>query len=206
MIPCMLWLNPLVFCFAVLGLFEQVPADNDYQWPEHLSEWQLYQGRISDLAPAPGFVPYSVNAPLYSDYASKTRFIRIPEGKSALFHPTSPFILPNGTILVKNFFYPHDIRHPEEGRTILETRLLVRDANYWYGMTYVWDDKQEEAFRTPGGTSKHISWTDEHGKNQSLEYLVPDVNQCKNCHNRNDALLPLGIKWPRRHRATTQTT
>jgi len=47
-----------------------------------------------------------VNAPLFSDYASKHRFIRVPEGLQITIDEAGQFVFPEGTVVVKTFgFY-----------------------------------------------------------------------------------------------------
>lgn len=178
---------------SLIGIFFTFRTPSSYEWPVTLSEWHLFETPIADLDPAAGVIPYTVTAPLYSDYAYKSRYIKLPPGKAAQYDPVHAFDMPDGTILIKNFYYLNDERSPEMGRRILETRLIVRDRDKWHAMTYRWNDEQTDAFRAIAGGSTDVTWTDKNGKNQPLHYLIPDANQCKNCHNKNDQLLPLGI-------------
>ncbi len=178
---------------AVMVITFNLRTTDSYQWPATLSEWHLFEAPLAELKPSSGVIPYTVNAPLYSDYAHKSRFIKLPPGKSAHFNTTSAFVMPDGTILIKNFYYFIDERQPDKGRIILETRLIVRDQGNWHAMSYRWNEKQTEATKAIAGGSTDISWIDIAGKKRQLLYLIPDANQCKNCHNKNDLLLPLGI-------------
>ena len=69
----------------------------------------------------------------------------LPEGGKIEFSADGDWEFPDGTILVKTFYFDHDRRDPEAGARILETRLLVRGAGAWKGYTYVWNDEQTEA-------------------------------------------------------------
>jgi uncharacterized repeat protein (TIGR03806 family) len=183
------FVNTLIFACGLFGLF---PSEPDLQWPLTLSEWQLFKHPLADLNPTSGVLPYTVNAPLYSDYAYKSRYIKIPDGTAATFTDHA-FDMPHGTVLIKNFYYLNDERQPRKGRHILETRFIVRDGDKWHAVAYQWNQVQTDAFRAIAGGSADISWTDKKGKQRQLHYLIPDANQCKNCHNKNDQLLPLGI-------------
>ena len=76
-----------------------------------LSELHVFEGDPSLQRPAPGFVRYDVNVPLYSDGAHKHRFVFVPEGEK--IHVTDTWWeLPVGAYLVKTFYYPRDERDP----------------------------------------------------------------------------------------------
>jgi uncharacterized repeat protein (TIGR03806 family) len=142
--------------------------------------------------PAPGFVPYDVISVLYADHSEKLRFIRVPEGQKAVYHDAEPWEYPVGTQLVKTFFYPKDARDPSLGRRLLETRIVEREEDGWTMRTYVWNDEQTEAVRERGGARIPITWIDEAGETESLEYRVPNENQCGSCHAQHHVLEPLG--------------
>ncbi|MEO7176801.1 MAG: hypothetical protein ABIV51_12835, partial [Saprospiraceae bacterium] len=42
------------------------------------------------------------------------------------------------------------------------------------------------------GGDQEISWKDENGKEQHFRYLIPNFNQCKGCHLRNQKVEPIG--------------
>jgi uncharacterized repeat protein (TIGR03806 family) len=164
-----------------------------------LSQYGFFAGKMADLAPAPGVVPYSVVSPLWSDGAGKSRFIVLPKGKLATFGKDETWTFPNGTIIIKNFFFPLDRQKPDAGRRIIETRLLIRDDTQddgWTAHTYVWNDAQTEAQRTIAGKHITIDYVDETGKAASQPYIVPNTNQCGNCHERDDHYEVLGLVTP----------
>jgi uncharacterized repeat protein (TIGR03806 family) len=39
-----------------------------------------------------------------------------------------------------------------------------------------------------------VKFTDQTGKEQVINYLVPNKNQCKSCHNKSEQLAPIGVK------------
>jgi len=97
----------------------------DGEMCSHLSSWELFDD-VASQQPAPGVIPYDLNTPLFSDYASKDRFVRLPEGSPATWTADGTLDLPVGSVLVKTFSYLHDRRDPSLGRRLLETRVLVR--------------------------------------------------------------------------------
>ena len=101
-----------------------------------LSEYGFFKGSLADLLPADDVFAYDLNTPLFSNYAEKLRFIKVPSGKKIIYNDTGWFAMPVGTVLIKNFYFPKDFQHPEKGRTILETRLLVNEENGWTAYPY----------------------------------------------------------------------
>ncbi|MFN0176323.1 MAG: SO2930 family diheme c-type cytochrome [Saprospiraceae bacterium] len=158
-----------------------------------LSEYAFFLGKISELAPAANVFPYEVNAPLFSDYAEKARFIFLPEGQTMVYNAEHAFEFPNGAVIIKNFFYWNDARAPEKGRRILETRLLVKEVKGWKALEYLWNAEQTDAFLEVAGAAFPVSWIDEKGKKQSIEYIAPNLNQCKGCHSYDGQFVPIGI-------------
>ena len=73
-------------------------------------------------------IPYDLNSPLFSDYTDKFRFVKLPAGHSAEYRADEAFEFPVGTVIAKTFAYPIDARDPAQGRRLLETRILKREA------------------------------------------------------------------------------
>ena len=55
---------------------------------------------------SPGFLPYDLNTPLFSDYAHKLRAVWLPTGTHARYSADGVFDFPVGTIISKTFYYP----------------------------------------------------------------------------------------------------
>ena len=159
---------------------------------ETLSEYGFFNGDLAAQQPAAGVLPYALNTPLFSDYAEKLRFVKVPPGQSVAYNAEKVLDFPVGTVLIKTFYYPHEARNPEKGRRLMETRLLVHEASGWKALEYVWNDEQTDAFLEVAGDTKPVAWIDEKEKKQSVEYKIPNLNQCKGCHNQNEKLLPIG--------------
>lgn len=167
-------------------------GETEIEEKQKLSEWGLFEGELKSLTATAGMLPYDLNTPLFSDYAYKARFVKLPEGKAAKYHATEVMEFPDATILVKNFYYPADFRKPENERRLLETRLLINEGEEWKALTYIWNDEQTEAFLEIAGKSIPISWTDVSGELQRINYSVPNQNQCKSCHEFNGKIIPIG--------------
>ncbi len=178
-------------CFATIYLsFDLI--EPKFERRDRLSEYNFFKGKLANLEPAAGVVPYTVNTPLFSNYAEKLRFVQLPEGQQATYNDSVSLNFPVGTVLIKNFYYPDDFRHPEAGRRILETRLLVNGENGWEAFPYIWNDEQTEAYYDPAGETKQISFVSASGKKVKAAYVIPNKNQCKGCHIRNKEFVPIG--------------
>lgn len=157
-----------------------------------LSEYNLFVGELKNLLPAKDVVHYELNSPLFSDYAFKKRFIKFPAGASATYNANDVFDFPDGTILIKNFYYPSDFNRPDENIRILETRLLINERGEWKALPYIWNDEQTEAYLDVAGKNTNVKWKHTDGVERELVYSVPNVNQCKGCHMRGDKIKPIG--------------
>ena len=112
--------------------------------PPRLSETGVFADTSSLLA-APGLLPYSVQAPLYSDGAGKQRWLALPRGERIGFDEQGAWTFPEGTVFVKQFELPLDERQPELVRR-LETRfLIVARGGGFYGLVYEWNEEQTDA-------------------------------------------------------------
>ncbi|HRI79014.1 MAG TPA: SO2930 family diheme c-type cytochrome [Cyclobacteriaceae bacterium] len=171
---------------------EQLPLDVSSIGKEKLSEYGFFKGPLKDLSPVDDVIPYALNSALFSDYAFKKRFIKIPAAQKASYSPDEVFDFPEGTVLIKNFYYPADFRKPDDAIRILETRLLIKKSGLWETLPYVWNDAQTDAFLTVGGKNIEIAWTHFDGTHKEINYSVPNLNQCKGCHLKNDAVVPVG--------------
>lgn len=160
--------------------------------PATLSSYGLFEGELKQLAPAADVHPYTINSPLFSDYALKKRFIKVPDGKTIAYDPAETFAFPEGTILIKNFYYPADMLQPNANLRLLETRLLILKEGEWSPLTYVWNNEQTEAYLEVSGRSIPVSWSHTDGVLRSIDYSVPNLNQCKGCHLKSNRVMPIG--------------
>lgn len=144
--------------------------------------------------PADRVLPYDLQVPLFTDYAEKYRFVYVPSGMSATYNDTEAFDFPVGSVLVKTFAYPADLRTPDVGVKLIETRLLIHQAGGWVAWAYVWNEDQTDAALKVAGKVVPVSFTDKAGVVQSINYVVPNKNQCKGCHSFDRAVTPIGPK------------
>lgn len=161
--------------------------------PEMLSEFGFFKQPMQALLPEEEVIPYALETPLFSNYAEKARFIKLPKGQAAIYYPYEVFELPEGTYLIKNFYYPTDFREPQKGKRILETRVMYKDATGWQTWPYIWNEAQTDAEYDPTGDNLSVSYINTNGKKVTTQYLIPNKNQCKGCHLQNNEVAPIGI-------------
>jgi len=143
--------------------------------------------------PNAGVTPYVINTELYSGAALKFRFVFVPNGQRARYNAEGVLDFPVGTVLVKTFAVAPDMQHaPAENIRYLETRLLIRQQSGWVARAYVWNEAQTEARLTIAGAAIPVSYVDPHGEAASIEWRVPNRNQCGGCHEIGGAMTPLG--------------
>ena len=155
-------------------------------------------GAFADLAtltPEPGIVPYEVSIPFWSDNAIKSRWFSVPDPAQTIgFDATTNWTFPTGTVWIKHFELELTNGVPESRKRI-ETRLLVKNGQGVYGVTYRWGDSltnaqlvedagREEAFEIhDGDTTRTQIW------------VYPGRSDCLNCHNAG-AGYSLGFRTP----------
>lgn len=171
---------------------EEMAIDLSAIGREKLSDYGFFVGDLKKLSPATDVIPYSLNSSLFTDYAYKQRFVKIPQGAQVNYHADDVFEFPVGTVLIKNFYYPADFREPTENIRILETRLLINEAGIWKALPYIWNDEQTEAYLNVAGKNLDVTWTHYNGEVKNIKYSVPNMNQCKGCHLRGDKVMPIG--------------
>lgn len=115
--------------------------------------------------PAEGLIPYTVNAPFWSDGADKQRWMALPDEETIAIDDAGDWQLPPGSVVVKNF-------HLQE--TLIETRLFMHHTDgRWAGYTYAWNDEGTDAERVRGGRVE---------TRQGQAWIYPSGNECLQCH------------------------
>lgn len=135
-------------------------------------------------------VPYTLGTPLFSDYAGKHRYVFVPPGAKIGYRADGVLDFPVGSALVKTFAYPAD----SGGERFLETRLLIRKADGWTALPYVWNADRSAAVLKKAGARLDAAWTHSDGQRRQVRWSVPNVNQCKGCHASGEAIVPIGPK------------
>ena len=179
----------------------RVPLGEDP--PDDLAELALFRWDpdAAETTFNEGVVPYELNTPLFSDYALKTRAVYVPPGTAMTYAPDAAFGFPVGSLILKNFSLPADFRAPDDDVRLIETRLLIRQEDGWEQWPYVWEEDGSDASLDLGGEVLPTSFVDEDGESIAFTYLVPQRNQCAQCHELADGageddkyITPIGPK------------
>jgi glucose/arabinose dehydrogenase/mono/diheme cytochrome c family protein len=170
------------------GLYTLAPTPKETTkapFPKRLSETGIFtsvKGHVVD----PGLIPYDVNAPLWSDGATKERFIGLPGDGQIDFTTNRGWNFPEGTVLVKTFSLDL-IRNEPSSRRRIETRLLTKQNGQWYGYSYLWNDDQTEAELAPAAGLERIyeiSDPKTPGNPHKQTWHYPSRAECMVCHSR----------------------
>ena len=156
------------------------PPPPSHPFPKLLSQTGVFSDP-AQLTPEAGLIPYTVNAPLWSDGAVKTRWMTLPAGTTIHFAPNGEWTFPAGTVFVKNFELPVDDTNPKILHR-LETRLLVRDTNGTvYGASYKWRADHSDADLITAGLTENITIKTA-GGTRTQRWFYPGRQDCLTCH------------------------
>ena len=152
--------------------------------PRTLSEYRFFADGARQV-PASGVTPYALNTPLWSDGADKLRFIYLPQGTQLTANGDGLLQFPVGSAIIKAFAFGAG-----EARRLIETRVLLHRANGWTALPYRWNAEQTEAsLALAGGRVDLVTPAGE-----AISYAIPNKNQCKSCHSKGGAVIPIGPK------------
>ena len=136
---------------------------------------------LTNLSSANFLIPYTVNSPLWSDGAVKSRWFTIPTNTVINFSANGEWTFPAGSVFVKNFDLPVDDTNPKVLRR-LETRILVRDTNnYVYGASYKWRMDNSDADLVSTGITEPIEIKTATGT-RTQNWFYPGRQDCLTCH------------------------
>jgi len=123
---------------------------------------------------SPTAKPYAPAVPLWSDGATKERWIELPPGTQIDVSNPNEWVFPIGTKLFKQFTY--------EGKRV-ETRMFQKtDTNFWVHATYAWNADDTAATISYGAT---VPVGTDGGT-----WVIPTSDDCDSCHRgRSDRIL-----------------
>lgn len=144
----------------------------DGSLPEHLRDTGLYEP--GSMTVRTENLPFSPQYPLWSDGASKRRWIYLPPGTSIDAVDPDAWEFPRGTRLWKEFSH---------GRAI-ETRYIERRADgSWQFASYIWNADGNDAVLAPAGGIEHMKSSAAPGGH----YSIPARTDCLACHEGGGA-------------------
>jgi hypothetical protein len=137
-----------------------------FGFPQHLGDTGLYADRTLKTL-APDVLAYTPQYPLWSDGATKRRWIRLPRGTSIDARDADAWVFPVGTRVWKEF---------SRGRR-RETRLIVRTRLGWVYGTYRWTEDGTDAslVGAEGAVDPDPGWP-------GGSYVFPSELDCRSCH------------------------
>lgn len=162
------------------------------QFTENLSDMNLFSGAMSDLNITEYAFEYNLVTPLFTDYAHKQRLIALPQGEAMQYIDDGFPDFPNGTVIAKTFFYNDDDRDPSLGRTIIETRVLIKTNGEWALGEYHWNNEQTDAVLSTESVDYPFSFINEDGETVDVDYVIPSATDCFTCHSNAGAETPIG--------------
>lgn len=137
---------------------------------------------------ASGMIAYDLNTPLWSDRASKQRWLALPPNGHIQVGSDHDWTFPIGAVMRKDFYL---------GNQIIETRLLAHHTDgSWAGYSYEWNDEQTDATLLSDTKTKAVL-------NQQWTY--PSPSQCLACHT-SAAGVTLGPETAQLNRNITHPT
>lgn len=170
-----------------------VPPVNDAavtgaDFPKSLSAFGFFHDEQAQV-PGEGVIPYALNTPLWSDGAEKLRFIYLPKGTRLTADGAKEdgglLTFPVGSAIIKTFAFGEGAE-----RRLIETRVLLHRADGWVALPYRWNAEQTDASLALAGG--RIDLTTPAG--EAISYAIPNKNQCKSCHSKDGAVIPIGPK------------
>lgn len=160
----------------------------------NLSELNLFQGALKNLQPSVYTFEYKLNTALYTDYAHKQRIIALPPGESMTYNGDGLPNFPDNTLIAKTFYYNIDDRNELLGKTIIETRVLLKVNGEWLTGNYKWNASQTEAVLDNTGSTLPVTWVDNSGSTNNVNYKIPSDQDCFTCHQTYLNVTPIGPK------------
>jgi len=180
----------LLFCStSILGLDDESLRQGKFL--QNLSEYGFFKD-LKNQVPAKNVLPYQLKSQLFSDHTDKQRFIYVPNDSKFTFESDKVFQFPVGTTLIKTFSYQNTSSSLET--QLLETRLLIHTNNGWAAVGYIWNDEQTDARLSLVGKTIQTQFSKASGELISVRYRAPNKNQCKECHQLNGVMTPIGPK------------
>jgi len=167
------------------GFYTLEPTPKDLPpstFPRKLSDSGLFRSVKGHLM-QPSLIPYSVNAPLWSDGAHKERFLGLPGDSTINFSQGRGWTMPDKTVIVKSFALDIEEGNPAS-RKWIETRFLTRQGGEWFGYSYNWNDEQTEGTLVDAaGMDRNFTIRTKDGA-RTQKWHYPSRAECMVCHSR----------------------
>ncbi|MBC7817941.1 MAG: PQQ-dependent sugar dehydrogenase [Planctomycetaceae bacterium] len=156
------------------------------KFPRKLSETGLFDS-VSEQRPAPGVLPFEINAEMWSDGANANRWLALPGETSIEWHREQVPIA--GTIFNRHLIFPPNAvlaKTISFAHRYIETQLLHYDGRRWRGYSYRWNDEQTDADLVASeGDQASVTITGSvvPGGVRELNWTFQGRAACARCHN-----------------------
>lgn len=161
-----------------------VTASNTH-FPTKLSETGLFAS-VKNHVPAPGVIPFAVNAPQWQDGATAQRWVAFPGLSSATLHATGKPIPGNVDWHMFRMHFPKDavlMKTMSLGERRLETQILHFDGVDWHPYTFAWRDDQTDADLVPADGAEKELVRQPGISDLRRVWQFHSRSQCMSCHS-----------------------
>ncbi len=176
--------------FAYLNMPKTLDA-NFTGVPKLLSQTGAFSN-TANLTPSANLLPFTPNSQLWSDRATKARWLSLPKSTKINWSAKDNWVFPQGTVAVKQFDLPVDAKNPATTKR-LETRLLVTKADgKVYGVTYKWRADNSDADLLTTAATQNFTVTNADNSTTTQTWTYPSPTDCLSCHNASSSQI-LGL-------------
>ena len=158
--------------------------DQSATFPRKLSDSGLFAS-VKEQTPAPGVVPYSINAEPWADHAVAERLVAVP-GELSIKAEGTPWTFPKDSVLVKTLSLDLEAGKSASRRRI-ETQILHFDGIEWMPYTYQWNDDQTDAILVAAAGAERtldVADTAAAGGKRKQTWRFAGRAECQRCHNK----------------------
>lgn len=153
-------------------------------FPRKLSQTGLFTS-VMEQSPAPGVIPYSINAESWSDHAIAQRWVAVPNELS--IDTASPnWTFPKDTVFAKTLSLEIQ-QGTTSSRQRVETQILHFDGADWQTYTYQWHGDQSDAFLLPASGAEQTFEVNDPmapGGKRKQVWRFSSRAECQRCHNK----------------------
>jgi putative heme-binding domain-containing protein len=186
-------------------LVENPRRNQNVNFPTKLSETGLFADVKNDI-PAPGVIPYEINAEPWADGTTAKRYVALPDGAQLTTYQKTDvqvgrikgeFQFPTDGVLVKTIYLEMEAGKPESRRRV-ETQVLHYDVDTWKAYNYIWNEEQTDAELAPDVSSdRAFVIFDENapGGRRQQTWHHSSRTECILCHTTRAASIH-GFRYP----------
>jgi hypothetical protein len=175
----------------MFGIEKNLVHQDDFA--KELSSYSFFTDQHAQI-PSKRVFSYSLASSLFSDYTKKQRWVYVPEGYVASYKENEIYDFPDGSALIKTFYYDDDSINK---KNLLETRLLIKNNGSWKAASYAWNEIEyfinNKIFKAHTLNEKlAVDWTDLSMSLDDRARSYLDIN-CGHCHIETGAANSTGL-------------